>query len=169
MSFGDIRTMFLSAGLACSVSAAAVAQNPAQISPGMRVFDPSGAPVGTVTTVKGDQLIVKTNKHEVLLPASSFTPSEGNLLFALTQAQLNAQTEQAMADANAKLIAGTPVYGQAGNLAGTINAIDDSMVTLKLSSGKLVRMTRSSIAPNAQGAVLGITAAELERLAEQAH
>lgn len=168
MPIGHIRTLFLSVTMACSVPLAASAQTTTPISPGMQVVDPSGAPVGAVTTVRGDQLIVKTDKHEVLLPVSSFTPSQGKLLFALTQAQLNAQTDQAVAEANAKLVAGTSVYGPGGNLAGTIDAIDETNVTLKLASGQLVRMPRSSIAPNAQGAVLGISAAELQRLAEQA-
>lgn len=168
MPLSNARNLLLSAALACSAPIAASAQTPSPISPGMQVVDPAGASVGTVTSVKDGQLIVKTDKHEVLLPATSFTPSEGKLLFALTQAQLNAQTDQAVADANAKLVAGTSVYGQAGTLAGTIDVIDDNTVTLKLSSGKLVRMPRSSIAPNAQGAVLGISAAELQRLAEQA-
>lgn len=168
MSLSKAGTLLLSTILACSAPVAASAQVPAPISPGMQVVDPAGSSVGTVTSVKGDQLIVKTDKLEVLLPASSFTPSEGKLLFALTQAQLNAQTEKAIAEANAKLVAGTSVYGPGGTLAGTIDVIDDATVTLKLNSGQLVRMPRSSIAPDAKGAVLGVSTAELQRLAEQA-
>jgi preprotein translocase subunit YajC len=153
--------------LAASPSVA-VAQTPSAIVPGMQVVDPSGATVGTVYSVKGQDLIVKTDKHEVLLPATSFTPSQGKLLFALTQAQLNAQTEQAIAEANAKLVAGTSVYGQAGTLAGTIEAIDETTVTLKLTSGSLIRIPRNGIAPGPKGAVLGISAAELQTLSAQA-
>ena len=111
---------------------------------------------------------MKTDRHEVLLPTTSFTPNQGKLLFALTRDQLNAQTEKAIAEANAKLVAGTSVYGPGGTLAGTIDAIDETNVTVKLTSGKLVRMPRGSIAPSEQGAVLGVTAAELERLAAEA-
>ncbi|WP_300975118.1 hypothetical protein [Sphingomonas sp. LHG3406-1] len=75
---------------------------------------------------------------------------------------------KAITEANAKLVAGTSVYGPGGTLAGTIDAIDDAVVTLKLTSGQLVRMPRNSIASSEQGAVLGLSAAELQRLAERA-
>ena len=161
------RLIFAAAALAFCQPGAALAQQPAGVAPGMQVVDPSGAVVGMVTSVKGGQLIVKTDKHEVLLPVTSFTPNKGKLLFALSQAQLNAQTEQAVAAANAKLVSGASVYGEAGTLAGTIDAIDDTTVTLKLTSGKLVRMPRNSIAAGQNGAVLGVSAAELQKLAEQ--
>lgn len=164
------RTLALAAALACAAPVAAPAQTaPATaIMPGMTVVDPSGATVGMITSVKGDQLVLKTDKHEVQLPASSFTPSKGKLLFALTQSQLNTQTEQAMADANAKLVVGTKVYGDSGALVGTITAIDDQLFTLQLTGGKVIRMPLTAIAPRAEGAVLGITAAELQRMTTQA-
>jgi preprotein translocase subunit YajC len=169
MLISSARTLVLCAVVACTAQIAVSAQTPTAISPGMQVVDPSGTSVGTVTRVKGGDITVKTDEHEVILPATSFTPSEGKLLFALTQAQLNAETEQAMAEANAKLVSGISVYGQAGTPAGTLESIDDTSVTLKLSSGQLVRMPRNSIGPSAKGAVLGISAAELQRLSEQAH
>ena len=56
---------------------------------GMQVVDTAGAPVGTVTAIKGDNIQLKTDKHEALLPKASFTPANGKLLFAMTQAQLD--------------------------------------------------------------------------------
>lgn len=156
------------AAMLASSPALAVAQTQPAIVPGMQVVDPSGGTVGTVASVKGQELVVKTDKHEVLLPATSFTPNQGKLLFALTQSQLNAQTEQAIAEANAKLVAGTSVYGQAGTLAGTIEAIDDASVTIKLTSGSLIRIPRNGIAPGPKGAILGVSAAELQTLSAQA-
>ena len=47
--------------------------------------------VGTVTAIKGDNLVIKTDKHEVQLPKSSFTFANGKALFGMTQAQLNAE------------------------------------------------------------------------------
>lgn len=164
MMVRNLRLLAATAALALAAPVAAVAQAPA-IVPGTQVVDTAGNPVGNVTSVKGGQVVVKTDRLEVALPASSFTPNEGKLLFALTQAQLNQQTEAALAEANAKLVAGTNVYGQSGTLAGTIDAIDAETVTIKLTSGKLVRLPRNGIAPNDKGAVLGISAAELERLA----
>lgn len=167
MAFRTARTLAAVAALALSVPTLASAQAVPSVSPGMQVVDPSGASVGTVIRVNGQQLVVKTDKHEVQLPATSFTASEGKLLFALTQAQLNAQTDQALAEANAKLASGANVYGQAGTVAGTIESIDDTTVTVKLTSGKLIRMPRNAIAPGRDGAVLGVSAAELEKLAAE--
>jgi preprotein translocase subunit YajC len=156
--------IYLAAAALALITPAAVAQSPA-ILPGTQVVDTAGNPVGTIYSVKGDQLVVETDKLKVSLPANSFTPSEGKLLFALTREQLNQQTEAALAEANAKLVAGANVYGQSGALAGTIDAIDAEFVTLKLTSGKLVRLPRNGIAASDKGAVLGVSAAELDRLA----
>lgn len=168
MLLHNVRALMLSAAIACWAPTAASAQASSVINPGMQVVDPSGAAVGMVVSVKGNELTIKTDKHEVLLPATSFTRSEGKLLFALSRAQLNAQTEQAINEANAKLVAGTSVYDQGGTLAGTIDAIDDTTVTMKLTSGQLVRMPRKAIAPGTRGAVLGISAAELQQIAKEA-
>ncbi|WP_152569445.1 MULTISPECIES: hypothetical protein [Sphingomonas] len=170
----SVRALALAAAaLAGAVPAAALQTAPpaaasAAIAPGTAVVDANGGAVGVVSRVNGDQLVVKTDKHEVQLPASSFTPHDGKLMFALTQAQLNAQAEEALAEANAKVTIGTTVYGQAGTPAGTITAIDDQYVTIKLTGGKLVRLQRNAIAPGPQGAVLGISASELQKLADQA-
>lgn len=166
MTVRHTRLLAAAAALTLASPFAASAQT-SPIAPGTQVVDTAGNPVGSVTSVKGDQVVVKTDRLEVQLPATSFTPSEGKLLFALTRDQLNAQTEQALAEANAKLVAGTSVYGQSGTLAGTIESIDAETVTVKLTGGKLIRMPRASVAPGAQGAVLGVSAAELQRLAEQ--
>ena len=70
-----------SLGLALAAVPAAAQQAPASaITVGMAVKDTSGADVGTVTKVDGGNLMVKTDRHEVLLPATSFTPSNGTLL-----------------------------------------------------------------------------------------
>ena len=76
---------------------------------GMTVVDTAGAPVGTVTAIKGDNLQVKTDKHEALLPKSSFTVSGNTLLFALTQAQLNAKIEESTAASQQAIVAGATV------------------------------------------------------------
>ena len=54
--------------------------------PGMQVVDTNGGAVGVVTAIKGDLVTVKTDKHEVALPKTSFTVHEGKLLFGMTQA-----------------------------------------------------------------------------------
>lgn len=139
----------------------AVAATPAEVKPGMQVVDPSGGTVGMVIAVKADTLTLKSGTHEVQLPLASFTANQGKLLFGMTAAQL----ETAMASAQASVAAGANVYGSDGTLAGTIESIDDSLVTIKLASGASVRVPRSGVSGSAKGAVVGITTAKLSELA----
>jgi preprotein translocase subunit YajC len=145
----------------------ALAATAAEVKAGMQVVDPAGGVVGTVISVKPDSLILKTDKHEIQLPLTSFTANEGKLLFGMTAAQLDAATEKSMAAANAAIVAGAQVYGSDGNLAGQIETVDSDFVTIKLTNGSSVRLPRSGVAGGAKGAVLGMTAAKLNELAAQ--
>ena len=117
---------------------------------------------GVVTAVNGDVVTIKTDRLETNLSKSSFAQSEGKLLVGMTQAELNATIEKDKAAAEASLAVGAPVKGSAGTEVGTIEAIDAEFVTLKLASGKSIRIPRAGIAGSATGAVIGLTAAELE-------
>lgn len=156
-----------SAGL----SGAAFAQAPAagaSIAAGMAVKDTKGGDVGSVLRVDGQFIVVKTDKHEVRLPATSFTAHEGSLLFGMTRDQLNAEVDKSLAAGAAKIAAGATVTGTAGAVVGTISAVDEQTVTIKLASGNLVRVPRSGVAPGPNGVVVGATAADLEAAAKQA-
>ncbi len=80
----------------------------------------------------------------------------------MSQAELNAAIEKENAAAEASLAVGAPVKDSAGASAGTIEAIDAEFVTLKLASGKSIRIPRTGIAGSANGAVIGLAAADLE-------
>jgi preprotein translocase subunit YajC len=150
-----------SLALAAPISPA-FAQAASGFTVGAQVTDANGGPVGTVTAVNGDIVTIKTDKFETNLSKSSFADSEGKLLVGMTQAELNAAIEKDKAAAEASLASGAPVNDSSGASAGTIEAIDGEFVTLKLASGKTVRIPRSGIAGSANGAVIGLTAAELE-------
>ena len=135
---------------------------------GMQVVDTAGGPVGSVVAIKGDTVTVKTDRHEVALPKSSFTPHEGKLLFGMTRAELNAATDQTLAEAAAALQVGAVVRGSAGTPVGTIDAIDEQFVTLKLDDGALIRLPRSGIGPSEQGAIIGFTVEQLRAQVEAA-
>jgi hypothetical protein len=137
-------------------------------SAGAKVSDTAGGEVGTIGKVDGDFVILKTDKHEVRLPKTSFTAANGGLIMAMTRDQVNAAVEQTLAQADQKITVGASVSGSEGAAVGTIDAVDDEMVTVKLTSGKLVRLPRSGVAPGPSGAVIGMTAAELEAAAMQA-
>lgn len=129
---------------------------------GRPVVDPTGKPVGQVIGARQGLLFVKTDKHETSLPLSSFTLMGGKLYIALTQAQLNAEVEKSLALIAQALVPGASVKGSAGNVLGTIEAIDAEFATIKLTTGQTVRIPRSGIAGTPNGAVIGMTAAELD-------
>jgi preprotein translocase subunit YajC len=177
------KTLFRSAAPVALVTAAvglqpALAQQPAAQQPGgqqaptqanmtvgAKVSDANGGEVGSISKVDGQFVVVKTDKHEVRLPVTSFTAHNGGFLFGMTRDQLNAEVEKTLAAANAKIVAGASVTGSQGGNVGTIEAIDDQFVTVKLVSGKKVRLPRVAVAPGPNGAVIGMTVAELEAAA----
>lgn len=165
-----LKTYAYAAALAAAplLAGAAFAATPAEVRPGMIVVDPSGATVGVVTGVKDGNLILKTSKHEVQLPMSSFRADSNKLVFAMTAAQLDAETERALAEADAAVAVGAQVFGSDGSVAGQIDALDADYVTIKLANGGTVRLPRSGVAGGQNGAVLGVTTAQLNALASQA-
>jgi hypothetical protein len=165
-----VRNTLILIGLAASAAALqpALAQSAAaaaDFSAGAKVSDTAGGEVGTIASIDGDYVILKTDKHEVRLPKTSFTAHDGGFIMAMTRAQVNAAVEQSLASAAEKIVVGATVTGSQGATVGTIDALDDEYATLKLSSGKLVRLPRSGLAPGPNGAVIGMTVAELEAAA----
>ena len=133
---------------------------------GAQVLDGSGNPVGTITAVNGDAITLKTDKVEATLGKASFAEQDGKLYIGNTQAELNALVEQANSVAAASLAVGASVKDSAGASVGTIESIDTEFVTLKLASGKAVRLPRIGIAGSANGAIVGATLADLEASAQ---
>jgi len=147
------------------LAAAPAAPAPAQadaFSIGTVVTDAKGGPVGTVTAVKGDIVTVHTDRLDANLAKASFTPNNGKLLVGLTQAELNAAVEKDQAAAAASLAVGAEIKGTGGAVLGTIDAIDAEFVTIKVASGNKVRIPRSGVVGSANGAVVGLTAEQLE-------
>jgi preprotein translocase subunit YajC len=146
-------------------AAPAISQASAAITVGMPVTDASGGAVATVSEVKGDNVVIKTDKHEVMLPKTSFSVDQGKLLFGMTQAQLNAEIEKSLAASNASIVAGATVKGSAGTPVGKIEAVDADTVTIALDSGKKLRMPKEGVRGNADGTVtVGYTADQLDAL-----
>lgn len=151
---------FVTLGIASGLASAAGAQ-----AVGMQVVDTSGAPVGTVTAVQGDNVQIKTDKHDALLPKSSFTVNNGKLLFGMTQAQLDQKIDEAAAASAKAIAAGATVKGSAGTVVGKIDAVEGGNVTITLASGKKLQMPVSGVRGNSDGTVtVGYTADQLEAL-----
>jgi hypothetical protein len=147
----------------------AAAQAQAGMNVGMTVTDPAGGTVGSVIAIKGENLLVKTDKHEALLPKASFAARGGKLIFSLTQAQLNAEIEKNLAAASASIAAGAAVTGLGGTQVGQIEAIADGQATIALTSGRKLQLSDSALRGNGDGTVtIGYTAEQLEALVAEA-
>ena len=138
--------------------------------------------IGVVTGYKDGILIVKTDKHEASLPPASFLSQNGKLYFGMKLADLNAAIEAAEAKQKAELEAkaaeqqaaleaalapGASVKGSGGTEVGTIEEINEEFAKIKLNNGQSVRIPRNGIAATVEGAVVGISAEDLEAQVSQ--
>ena len=144
---------------ALSLAAPALAQSALRV--GATVTDPAGGTVGTIIAIDGANLTLRTDKHEVPLPVSSFTATDSAVLFGMTQADLNAAVEAAEARAQAAFAVGAVVRDRNNAVLGPVQALDGETVTIRLSNG-LVRLPRNALAAGRDGLVTGATLAELQ-------
>lgn len=142
--------------------APAIAQVAAPITAGMQIVDVKGGMVGTVTAIDQSTVTLKTDRHEARLPRSSFTVDQGKLLFGMTQAELNAAIDTEVAKANAALVPGATVKTSDGIAVGTIASIDSEAATITLTADGTVTVPRSGISGSADGAIIGVTSAQLK-------
>jgi len=150
-----------------ALASPAVAQAQAGVNVGMQVTDAAGGLVGTVTAIKGENLLVKTAKHEALLHKSSVTVANGQRLVGMTQAPLDAEIEQNLAAANAAITAGAIVKGSAGTAVGKIESVADGNVVIALDGGKKIQVPQTALRGNADGSVtIGYTADQLQALVQ---
>jgi hypothetical protein len=138
---------------------------PVELAAGVTVRDTADGEVGTVISVEGDFVIVKTDKYEVRLPKTSFTTTPEGAIIALTRAQLNAGVEQAMAQAGPVLSTGATVRDVAGEVVGTVEEFDEEFATVALAGEEKVRLPVDAFARGQQGPVIGMTVAELQAAA----
>ena len=133
----------------------------AELRVGTTVTDPQGGQVGTITAIEGQQLVLRTDKHEVRLPVTSFTATESAVLFALTRDQLNAQVDQALAQAQQAIAVGAILHDRNGAVVGPVEATDAESITVRIGEQQ-IRLARTAVAPAQNGLVTGATLAELQ-------
>ena len=153
------RKMFATSAL----SAALLFASPAAaetLRAGAVVTDPQGGQVGTITAVDSQYVTLQTDRHTTRLPVSSFTATDNAVLFALTRDQLNAQLDQALAQAQAAIQVGAVVHGRDGGVIGPVEAVDEQNVTVRFGE-QPVRFARSSLAPGPNGLIVGLTVEQL--------
>lgn len=152
--------LLMVAGAAQPVLAQPVTAATVQV--GANVEDQSGAAVGTIARIVGENVAIKTDKHEVLVPAASLAKLETGYLVGATREQLNASAEQALAAAEALVTVGATVNDSQGAALGTIAALDTEFATITLMNAEEIKIPRASLAATATGPVIGMTVADLQ-------
>ncbi len=134
---------------------------------GAAVTDPQGGEVGTIVAIEGANVVLRTDRHEVRLPAASFTATDSAVLFGMTRDQLNASVDQMQAQAQQAFAVGAVVRDRDGAIVGPVQALDAESVTVRVGEG-LVRLPRAALAPRPDGLATGATLAELQAAASAA-
>lgn len=130
----------------------------------LEVVDPNGNTVGTVIKFDAEAglLTVKTDKHEVILPKTSFRPNGETMLFAMTQAELNAEVERGQKELAETASVGREVRDADLQPAGTIEAETAETFLIRLTNNTVVAVPKNGITPHLDGAILGYRNADLE-------
>lgn len=146
-------------------SAVAKKDEAVRLKTGATVYDPSGAVVGTIESIKGDIAVVATGANKVPLGTSSFGAGAKGPTLAVTKAQLDATAAKATADATAAASAqiqpGAVVYGTDNDKVGTVKAVDAQHITLTTATGD-AKLPRNAFGIGKKGVTVGVTSAQLE-------
>ena len=128
-----LRKFLLATALAAALALPAVpAAAQATLAAGATVTDPDGGEVGTIASVDGDHVVLRTDRHEVRLPVASLAVTEDAILISLTRAELNAQLDQMLAQAQQTIAVGAIVHDRDGVVVGPVEAVSEETVTVKL-------------------------------------
>ncbi|WP_265563136.1 preprotein translocase subunit YajC [Sphingomicrobium arenosum] len=158
-----LKTAFAATALVAMapLAPAVAAAQPAGVTAGMEVVDTNGGMVGTVIAADDQLVTVRTDRHEVPVPANSFTPHEGKLLFGMTAAELNAAVDANMAAAEASVAVGKAVKDVNGVEFATIDEMGADYIQLALEGDKVIRIPVDGLQKDANGAIALYNAADL--------
>lgn len=135
------------------------------VTAGATVFDTKGGTVGTVDSVSNGVAVINTGTNKAGLPVSSFANGPNGPVLGMTKAELDTAAAQASAQAadalKAQLAPGASVYGSGGATLGTVKEVDDQYVTLNRGSA-VVKLPRAAFSKGDSGAMLGMTAEQLD-------
>lgn len=157
MSF---RKLIAATALSAALLLPAAASAQAGLAVGRTVTDTSGGEVGTIIAINGPNVTLRTDRHEVALPAASLTATDEAVLIGLTRDQLNAQVDQMLAQQQAAFTVGAMVRDSQGAEVGAVQALDAETLTIQLGEQQ-VRLPRSAVAAGPNGLVIGGTVEQL--------
>ena len=150
---------FSAAALTLPLAAPALAQPAIHV--GSTVTDPQGGTVGTITAIDGANVTLHTDRHDIPLPATSFTATATTVLFGMTQAALNTAFEQAQAAATAAFQVGAVLHDNTGAVVGPITVLEADTATVSIGANVL-RVPRAALQPGHGGLVINATLAQLQ-------
>lgn len=164
-AIGIVLALSASAASAQTAAPAAPATAAAQLTTGAKIFDTSGAEVGTVDSVTPQAVVVNTGTNKVAIPPASFGPGANGPVLAATRAQLDEAATQAAAAAKSALMAsltpGANINGVNGASIGTVKAVEGDNVLVASPKGE-VRVPVAGFSAGPNGLVLGMSAADFE-------
>ncbi len=124
---------------------------------GAKVYDTAGAEVGTVEKVDGANAVVFTGTKRATLPGTAFAKNDKGLVIAMTQAQLNAAVTAAESKTagamDAALVADAPIKSKDGVAVGTVQKVEGDNVTVALTDGNPVTITKQYLTVGANNAL----------------
>ena len=125
---------------------------------GATIMGNDEAAVGTVVSNDGTSVVVDTGKHKVPVAAQSFFQNEGVWSVNISKTELDAQMDQAVAEAAAKLeaalVPGTQVVTADAQVLGAIDMIDGNNIVIKGENDFIVTLPKDMLAVNAEGALM---------------
>ena len=150
------RTVFAASALSLALlSTAAPAQDV-----GATIMGNDEAAVGTVVSNDGTNVVIDTGKHKVTVGTESFAENAGVWSVNITKTELDAQMDQAVAEAAARLeaalVPGTAVVTADAKALGAIDMIDGGNVVVKGENDFIVTLPKDMFAVNAEGALMAL-------------
>lgn len=131
---------------------------------GAKVFDATGGAVGTIEKVDAANAVVFTGTKRATLPLAAFAKNDKGLVISMTQTELNAAVAaaetQASGSLDAALVADAQVKSKDGAVVGTITKVEGDNVTIALTDGGPVTVTKQYLTAGAGGLALAMNAAE---------
>jgi hypothetical protein len=156
-----LRNLSIAAALSAAPLLAAPANAQSAVQAGAIVKDPQGGEVGTIASVEGDQVVLRTDRHQARIPASAINAGPNGLVINITRDALNARIDETLAQAQQAIIVGAVVHDSAGAVVGPIEAVDAQTVTIRIGE-RQIQIRKAAVGGGPNGLTIGTTLAELQ-------